>query len=91
MKAAFAFCILALFAARSCEAQQARTQVTASAMIVEAIGVTAGATEDAERQLAAALDLCRGADGHYHPEAGTVLSSTRPSTTSGLSVATSTG
>jgi hypothetical protein len=45
MKAAFAVCILALFAARSCEAQQARAQVTASAMIVEAIGVTAGATE----------------------------------------------
>lgn len=45
MKAALTFCFLALFAARTCEAQQARAQVTASVVIVEALGVTAGATE----------------------------------------------
>jgi hypothetical protein len=44
MKAAFALCILALFAARPADAQQARVQVTASVTIVEALGVTAGAT-----------------------------------------------
>jgi hypothetical protein len=36
--------LLATFAARSCDAQQTRTQVTASVTIVEAFGVTAGAT-----------------------------------------------
>ncbi|HEX2076762.1 MAG TPA: hypothetical protein VHG08_03610 [Longimicrobium sp.] len=45
MKAALTFCFLALFAAKSCDAQQARAQVAASVMIVEAIGVTMGATE----------------------------------------------
>ena len=44
MKAALALCILALFAARPADAQQARAQVSASVTIVEAIGVTAGAT-----------------------------------------------
>lgn len=45
MKAAvFAACILATFAVRSCEAQQSRAQVSASVTIVEAIGVTTGAT-----------------------------------------------
>jgi hypothetical protein len=45
MKAALALCFAALFAARSCPAQQARAQVAASVTIVEAIGVAAGATE----------------------------------------------
>jgi hypothetical protein len=44
MKAALALCILALFVARPADAQQARAQVSASVTIVEAIGVTAGAT-----------------------------------------------
>jgi hypothetical protein len=44
MKAALALCILALFAARPAAAQQSRAQVAASVTIVEAIGVTAGAT-----------------------------------------------
>jgi hypothetical protein len=44
MKTALAVCILSLFAFRSCDAQQSRTQVTASVTIVEALGVTAGAT-----------------------------------------------
>jgi hypothetical protein len=44
MKAALALCILALFAARPADAQQARVQVSASVTIVEAIGVTTGAT-----------------------------------------------
>lgn len=44
MKAALALCILALFAARPADAQQTRGQVSASVTIVEAIGVTAGAT-----------------------------------------------
>jgi hypothetical protein len=44
MKAALALCILTLFAARPAAAQQSRAQVTASVTVVEAIGVTAGAT-----------------------------------------------
>ena len=44
MKAALALCILVLFAARPAHAQQTRGQVSASVTIVEAIGVTAGAT-----------------------------------------------
>lgn len=44
MKAALLACILATFAVRSCEAQQSRAQVSASVTIVEAIGVTTGAT-----------------------------------------------
>jgi hypothetical protein len=44
MKASLALCLLALFAARPCDAQQTRAQVSASVTIVEAIGVTAGAT-----------------------------------------------
>lgn len=44
MKTAFALAFLTLFAARSCHAQQTRAAVTASVTIVEAIGVTAGAT-----------------------------------------------
>jgi hypothetical protein len=45
MKAAFVLALLALgFAPRACDAQQTRGQVTASVTIVEAIGVTAGAT-----------------------------------------------
>jgi hypothetical protein len=44
MKAALALCLLALFAARPAAAQQSRAQVSASVTIVEAIGVTAGAT-----------------------------------------------
>jgi hypothetical protein len=44
MKAALALCLLALFAARPAAAQQSRAQVAASVTIVEAIGVTAGAT-----------------------------------------------
>lgn len=45
MKAiAFAAFFLATFAARSCDAQQSRAQVSASVTIVEAIGVTTGAT-----------------------------------------------
>lgn len=44
MKAALALCILTLFAARPADAQQSRVQVTASVTIVEAFGVTAGAT-----------------------------------------------
>lgn len=44
MKAALALCLLALFAARPASAQQSRAQVAASVTIVEAIGVTAGAT-----------------------------------------------
>jgi hypothetical protein len=44
MKAAFALCILALFAARPAGAQQSRAQVTASVTIVEALGVTAGSS-----------------------------------------------
>jgi hypothetical protein len=45
MKAVFALALLALgFAPRACDAQQTRGQVTASVTIVEAIGVTAGAS-----------------------------------------------
>lgn len=45
MKVAFVVVLLALgFAPRACDAQQTRGQVTASVTIVEAIGVTAGAT-----------------------------------------------
>ena len=45
MKIVFVPILLALgFAPRACDAQQARGQVTASVTIVEAIGVTAGAT-----------------------------------------------
>jgi hypothetical protein len=44
MKAALALCFLSLFVARSGHAQQSRAQVTASVTIVEALGVTAGAT-----------------------------------------------
>jgi hypothetical protein len=45
MKAAiFAALVLATFAVRSCDAQQVRAQVSASVTIVEAIGVTTGAT-----------------------------------------------
>jgi hypothetical protein len=44
MKTALAVCILSLFAFKSCHAQQTRVQVTASVTIVEAFGVTAGAT-----------------------------------------------
>ncbi len=44
MKAALALCVLALFAARPADAQQSRVQVTASVTIVEAFGVTTGAT-----------------------------------------------
>lgn len=44
MKAALAFCLLALFAGRPAAAQSGRAQVTASVTIVESIGVAAGAT-----------------------------------------------
>ncbi|HYR10006.1 MAG TPA: hypothetical protein VEQ60_19690 [Longimicrobium sp.] len=44
MKTALALCILALFVARPADAQQARAQVSASVTIIEAIGVTTGAT-----------------------------------------------
>jgi hypothetical protein len=44
MKAALLLCILSLFAAKSAHAQQTRAQVTASVTVVEAIGVSAGAT-----------------------------------------------
>jgi cell pole-organizing protein PopZ len=44
MKAALALCILTLFTARAADAQQSRAQVTASVTVVEALGVTAGAT-----------------------------------------------
>ena len=44
MKTALALCFLAIFAARPATAQQSRAQVAASVTIVEAIGVTAGAT-----------------------------------------------
>jgi hypothetical protein len=45
MKAAFALCFAALLVTRPAVAQQARAQVAASVTIVEAIGVTTGATE----------------------------------------------
>lgn len=45
MKAVLSLLVLALgFSARSCHAQQSRAQVAASVAVVEAIGVTAGAT-----------------------------------------------
>jgi hypothetical protein len=44
MKAALAACALSLLAFEPCSAQQTRAQVSASVTIVEAIGVTAGAT-----------------------------------------------
>jgi hypothetical protein len=44
MKPALALFILALFAAPPADAQQTRAQVTTSVTIVEAIGVTVGAT-----------------------------------------------
>lgn len=45
MRAVLSLLLLALgFSARSCHAQQSRAQVAASVTVVEAIGVTAGAT-----------------------------------------------
>lgn len=56
MKAALALCILALFNAKAADAQQSRAQVSASVTIVEAIGVTAGATA-VTRATGGALDV----------------------------------
>ncbi|HEX2210097.1 MAG TPA: hypothetical protein VHG93_20650 [Longimicrobium sp.] len=44
MRIALIVCFLSLFAMKTCHAQQSRAQVSASVTIVEAIGVTAGAT-----------------------------------------------
>jgi hypothetical protein len=44
MKTALVLCFLSLFAFKTCHAQQTRVQVTASVTIVEAFGVTAGAS-----------------------------------------------
>jgi hypothetical protein len=56
MKAALAVCILSLFAFKSCHAQQTRAQISASVTIVEAFGVTAGATVVAQAN-GGALDV----------------------------------